>query len=218
MICTSVKIEELVNLVLPDYVDFAEYRFDNTNLSADDISKLFNTNKIKTIAAYRTEDIDSKIKFDTLKHSLESGCDYIDLETDYDFISKQHLMSLAKERDTGIILSYHNYDYTPDRYELEEIFQSMNEEQNADIIKIACRTNSINDMIRLLELYDAKKNVKKIEKKIISLPIGNKWKMIRLACLELGAPFIYASLSEGMQTAAGQVDVKSLKTILDLIK
>jgi len=44
--------------------------------------------------------------------------------------------------------------------------------------------------------------------------MGQKGKITRVAAPLLGAPFAYASFKPGSETAEGQLDRKSLKTIL----
>jgi 3-dehydroquinate dehydratase len=48
--------------------------------------------------------------------------------------------------------------------------------------------------------------------------MGEKGKLSRVTALLLGSPLTYASLKEGRETAEGQIDYKSLKKILPLLK
>jgi 3-dehydroquinate dehydratase type I len=218
MICTSIKIKDVPEgFVLPDYVELAEYRFDDTQISAEQIKRIFSDNTIPAIACYRSDSSFDTTKFTTLENAILSGATYIDLEIDYNFEYSSRLVELARKNSVKVIFSYHNYFFTPDRYELEEIFESLSS-VDADIIKIACKANNAQDVLRLLNLYGEKKNNKKIERKLISLPIGNEWKLARLSAIELGAAFIYASLTKTAKTADGQIDIECLITILDLLK
>ena len=81
-----------------------------------------------------------------------------------------------------------------------------------DIAKIACKVNSHADSVRLLSLYDRSGTGE-----IISIGMGNKGKITRIASVCLGAPFTYASYSEGMETAVGQLNYKEVKQILEIL-
>ncbi len=218
MICTSIKIKDcMAEFTLPKSINFAEYRFDDTELTPKEINKIINNNNIRAIATYRSDIDNDNIKFNTLVTAIESGALYVDIEIDYNYEQSIELVKLARKYSVKVIYSYHNYFNTPDRPELEEILDSMLS-TDADIFKIACKANSVNDTLRLLNLYSEKKTYKNIEGKLISLPIGNEWKIARMAVLELGAPFIYASLNKSAKTADGQIDFERLNTILDLLK
>jgi 3-dehydroquinate dehydratase-1 len=48
--------------------------------------------------------------------------------------------------------------------------------------------------------------------------MGNLGKITRIASLLLGADFTYASIDDSKKTAPGQIDLKKLKEILEMIK
>jgi 3-dehydroquinate dehydratase-1 len=109
-------------------------------------------------------------------------------------------------------MSYHNYKRTPSRQVLEEIIESCFA-AGVDIAKISCQSLSHADTARILSLYD-REEVNYENKKIIAVAMGEIGKISRLAALLLGAPFTYASLSQGKETAPGQLSKQSLLEIL----
>ena len=53
---------------------------------------------------------------------------------------------------------------------------------------------------------------------LIAFSMGELGKISRLASLFLGAPFIYTSYEKGKETADGQMDIVSLKKIIELLE
>jgi 3-dehydroquinate dehydratase type I len=80
----------------------------------------------------------------------------------------------------------------------------------ADIAKIACHVHSFTDCARILSLYQKKRE-------IIAFGLGKMGTFTRIASLFLGAPFTYAALAPGKETADGQLDRQRLQTILDAL-
>ena len=77
----------------------------------------------------------------------------------------------------------------------------------ADIAKIACKVNNKHDAARLTGLYSDKRS-------IISLGMGKPGRVIRIMATLLGAPFTFASLGKGHETADGQLDKATIKAAL----
>ncbi|OGU17569.1 MAG: hypothetical protein A2X61_15380 [Ignavibacteria bacterium GWB2_35_12] len=190
--------------------EFVELRLDERKLSNTQISEIIKAGK-SIITTCRRGYISDEERFDTLHAAVNLGTEYIDIEHDFEPAYKNKLVDSAKANECRIINSYHNFDVTPEYQELAQIAKSL--ENDCDIIKIACKVNSRDDLINLLPLY------KEFELgKLISLGIGNLGKISRVAALILGAPFTYASSDKGIETSEGQLDYITLKQIYERIK
>ena len=81
----------------------------------------------------------------------------------------------------------------------------------ADIAKIACAVRGAGDCARLLALHEGRNDV-------VALGMGPLGGVTRIAAPFLGAPFTYASLLRGRETAPGQLDVQTLESIFEQLQ
>ncbi|HNT00898.1 MAG TPA: type I 3-dehydroquinate dehydratase [Candidatus Saccharicenans sp.] len=211
MICVSLEVsnvsdvlKKLENLIL------AELRLDKASLGQAEIKQLFSL-PVNLIATCRPGFCWEEDREENLLQAIRCGAKYVDVEIESPAAFKQDIINLAREKGCLVILSYHNYQETPPAIELNRMVRKCFCE-GADIAKIACQVNSSQDIIALLSLYGLDEAA---AGKIISLGMGEKGKITRVAGPLLGAPFTYASFEQGSETAEGQLDRKSLGTILN---
>ena len=203
MICVSVAETSLKGCVeaLRD-INLAEIRLDKTGFTIKEIKEVFSLSK-DLIATFRPGDVTDGHREECLLTAISAGA-----PTPF----KKRIIQAAKKHRCKIIISYHNYEKTPLREELlailKECFLS-----GADIAKISCHVNSDLDAARMLSLYEYKTN-----KKIIAIGMGEKGKLTRIIAPFLGSPFTYVSLDYGKETADGQLDIKKLKNILEILQ
>jgi 3-dehydroquinate dehydratase I len=126
------------------------------------------------------------------------------------------IKAACRKRGCKLIVSYHNYENTPPREELKVLVNRCFS-FGADVAKIACQVNCEADAARILSLYDFDYQAN-VDKKIVAIGMGEKGKITRPASLLLGAPFTYASMSTGKETAPGQLTKQTLEDILDCLK
>jgi len=186
-------------------VEFAEIRLDITSCSLAQVRKLFSLPR-SLVATFRPKKADDETRRLMLETAIASGADYVDLESDADPAFRSHLIRCAREKDCRIIISFHDFVRTPPRMELRRIIDECRG-AGADIVKIACRVDSPSECARLLSLYED-------ESDLISLGMGSRGWFTRPAALWLGAPFTYAALAAGKETAEGQIDIETMKSIL----
>jgi 3-dehydroquinate dehydratase-1 len=212
MICVSINAENYDDCesYLTQY-SFIEFRLDNTKMTDDEIRRLFNASN-KLIATCRSGKYDDEMRHKILLNAVKSGASYVDIGYDTDLKRMNELKSVAKKSFCKLIISYHNYENTPEKSYLKNIINE-SLRMGADIVKIACKPINETDNINLLSLY---KNYPK--GKLISLGMDNIGRITRVAATFLGAPFTYASVEKDEETAPGQIDVHSLKKIYELMR
>lgn len=210
MICISIKEPnfEACKKALQN-VELAEIRMDEIGLNDSEIKELF-ASPVSLIATCRPGKIADKDRLGLLKKAIEAGADYVDIELEAPDNFKEDILQVAKNNDCKIIISYHNHEKTPSKRELEETLDWCFDSR-ADIAKIACMVNSNADNSRILSLYDT-------DRTIVAIGMGEKGKLTRIAAPLLGAPFTYASVSPCKETAEGQMDVDTMKNILETLK
>ncbi|MDH7513996.1 MAG: type I 3-dehydroquinate dehydratase [Clostridiales bacterium] len=194
-------------------LDCAEIRLDKARFCLEEVREIFSSHS-NLIATFRPGAVSEKEREGILLEAIRSGAKYVDLELESSKFFKQRILREARQRGCQVIMSYHDFRRTPAK---EKLRRAMDKcfSQGADIVKIACQVNSRRDVFRILSLYE---NQNAEQGRIVALGMGEKGKLTRVAALLLGSPLTYASLKEGSETAEGQIDYKSLKKILSLLK
>jgi 3-dehydroquinate dehydratase-1 len=189
--------------------ELAELRIDRTDFSENEIKKLFAL-PVDTIATCRPGTKKEAQRQSLLLAAISSGATYVDIEVEANRDYFQKMRDRAKEKNCKLIVSHHNLERTPQIAELEDILgQCLH--MGADIAKIACRVHQASDCARILSLYQK-------EREIIAFGLGKMGTFTRIASLFLGAPFTYAAMAPGKETADGQLDRLRLQSILDALR
>jgi 3-dehydroquinate dehydratase I len=196
------KAIELINSY-----SLCEIRLDLCQFKEAEIKEIF-SQTTELIATYSTNDSGLFIRIESLKLAIEYGTNYVDIDYNLDSIHFNEVVSMAKQFNTKVIVSYHNLIETPDDAKLKEIVHT-SKFRGADYVKIATKTNSIEDNIRILNLYKTNKN-------LIAFGIGENAQYTRIESLKLGAPFTYVYIdSVKNKIAEGQL---SLSEFYRLVK
>ena len=210
MICVALQESDVSNcLEILESVELAEIRIDLAQLSKDDVVTIFSESSSQLIATCRPDNYTDEERMDLLKVAISSGAAFVDIEIESKPEFTNELVAFAKQYNTTVIISYHNFEQTPSSAELAEIIKNCFD-LGADIAKIATMVKSNQDNARLLSLYDTKK-------KIVVLGMGQLGKITRLMAPYLGSPFTFASLDEASATAPGQITAFRLKQMLEQI-
>lgn len=130
-----------------------------------------------------------------LRTAIADGVDYIDIEED---IADQ----IPRYGATKRIISYHNFQETPDT--IEEVHERMGN-LDADIIKIATMANNPSDNLRVLRLCRGS------EIPTIAFCMGEIGTPSRILCGRFGAPFTYATFHHERTLAPGQLSYKQMR-------
>jgi 3-dehydroquinate dehydratase type I len=209
MICISIpeKNSEAC-LALIKTADMAEIRIDMAEFDESTVRSVFSKAGKPLIATCRPELVENTKRIALLKAAIEAGATYIDIEIEASNEIKQELIQHAKSYDCKIIISYHNYENTPNTNELHAIIDSCFE-AGADIAKIATTAQNSSDSARILGLYAQYTS-------LVALAMGEAGKITRVANTFLGSPFTFAAISEKQKTAPGQLTVAELKVFQKL--
>jgi len=211
MICVSIgnmKFEKALELCQSE--DLVELRMDLLNLNTRQYLQLLDTDSSKIVTC-RKGGIDEEERLRVYTVAIEKKVRYIDIDLDSDRnLLCRFEQVLKQQKETDLILSYHNYEETPGKSLLEEIYDEL-WDGGADIVKIACKINEEKDIPLLLDLY------KKEGRKVI-LGMGDKGIFTRVAALFLGSEFSFASPDKEQKTAPGQLSKKDFNEILGIMQ
>jgi 3-dehydroquinate dehydratase-1 len=185
--------------------EMAEIRLEKSTLTISQVKELFASHP-NLVATCRPDGLNNSQRKEILAAAIDGGAQWIDLEIESEEDYCGELASFAKSKGCKVIISYHNYDVTPDSVALAKIITDALGKQ-ADLVKIAAQVNSISDNARLLSLYGQ-------ATPLLAIGMGELGKITRLAALKLGAPFTFVSWENGKETAPGQIQEKDMKYLL----
>jgi 3-dehydroquinate dehydratase-1 len=116
---------------------------------------------------------------------------------------------LAEARAKGVrtIISFHDFDETPGRSQLDEIARSACS-LGADLLKIATRTDTVAELDRLLDFFRRER----LRMEIAAMGIGRLGRTSRLKFARHGSVLHYGHL--GHPQAEGQLSIAQLRRIL----
>jgi 3-dehydroquinate dehydratase-1/3-dehydroquinate dehydratase/shikimate dehydrogenase len=149
-----------------------------------------------------------------LLDAINAGAAYVDIEMKTAFELRQEVIARALEQQTQVIVSWHNFDETPSADTLEEVFNEQYA-SGARIGKIVTMAKTSEDVLRVLslQLLAAEKDFP-----LIAFCMGRAGMISRLATVELGGYMTYAAPDSGQATAPGQLQVSTLRAMLQTLE
>lgn len=144
----------------------------------------------------RREFSDAK-KWDLLEE-LVPLADWVDIELSWGRCAKA--VALAREHKKKVIISKHDFNHVPAH--LEQTFKKALSTR-ADMVKIAAKANSPEDLVRMMEFTK-----RHSRQPVTTMCVGHWGPLSRLILPSTGSRWVYTFLSK--PTAPGQLDVKTL--------
>ncbi|MEM1539816.1 MAG: type I 3-dehydroquinate dehydratase [Candidatus Bathyarchaeia archaeon] len=215
-ICVSImpkSLDEALKLIEKSEkygADFIEVRLDKI-ANSKGLREIAECTGTPLIATIRTSRCGGKFaggeteRTKALLNAALSGFKYVDVELDSPL-----LRSVIKDLSIlGVkpIISFHDFEKTPGRKELQQILKSEIEKE-AYVCKIVTTAQSLKDNLTLLQfLHDESGKAK-----IVCFAMGALGKLSRLLSPIYGGYFTMASLERGIETAAGQMTIEEMRT------
>ena len=139
--------------------------------------------------------------------------DLIDYEMANDAANIALVRSAAKANDIKLVLSFHNFSYTPGLETLASKFLTA-DQLGADVAKVAVMPRDLDDVLTLLTATrDASK---KLRIPLISMSMGPYGAMTRLFGWTFGSALTFAVGASS--SAPGQVPIEDLNTVLAILQ
>jgi len=208
-LCVSLanqSFEQCLDIV--QKVSFAELRLDMLMLKDEEYKQLFSYNT-KFIATCRYGETATDERIAVLKNIIDLGANFVDIELELDNKYFDEILRYAKQKNCKVIVSYHNFERTPAKTELQEIIDTA-KSKSADYVKIACYAITQKDVLKILSLYENNNN-------LIAFAMGEVGRISRVASLYMGAEFTYVASENGQETAMGQLSINEMKQVFSLI-
>ena len=188
----------------------AELRVDLVKPSMEEMRKLLADKGMSYIVTCRPGVYDEETSIQYLENAAKWGARYIDVEVERGKEVASRLADACAGTECSLIISYHNFDETPPQKELVFIIDKCIQHR-ADIVKLACRVNTVADNAVLMSLYTMRGN-------IVAFGMGPLGKIARLASLKCGAAFAYVASDSGEGTAPGQFTVSEMRAALGMVE
>jgi len=188
------------------YADLVEIRLDGfTTIDDPSIKKLRTQFSCPMIFTLRSSlqggnyKLSEETRLADIRRLAKLNPEYFDLES---HVPAHFIEEIARNYPkTKLILSYHNFEKTPE--DLEELLKEM-QKTPASFYKIAAMANSSLDVMRLLCW------AKRAPQNVIAVSMGPYGQISRILAPLIGRPITYASLSEDQKSAPGQLEAKTL--------
>lgn len=204
------EILEVIEKNISEYQYFEVWLDYVADLDESFITKLTTLLQDKLVVVFRRQNLE------TISMNLEQRFNIISLISnseaflDLDITQKEELEHIKKNDMTiKLIVSYHNYEKTPEDEELQNILLDM-ESYLPEMYKISTVCNDQNDALRLLQLQLF---IKEQNKKYIILGMGEFGTITRVYGTLWGNEMIFAPKSHEDLSAHGQLTKKQLETI-----
>lgn len=142
--------------------------------------------------------------------AVEGGVEYVDLESSTSNIN--HVIETFRKTSAKIILSHHDHSGTPKLSELKSTLARL-QKSKSDICKIVTTARSAEDNLTILSLLKTNHETNPL----VAFAMGKPGVWSRLLAPFYGAPFTYASLERGLETAPGQPSISELRSIYQML-
>ncbi|MBC7090922.1 MAG: type I 3-dehydroquinate dehydratase [Nitrososphaeria archaeon] len=139
-----------------------------------------------------------------LLKALQFGAEYVDIELLSPNINR--VVEEVKSKGKKVIVSYHDFKGTPSYCELKKILKR-EIEVGADVCKIVTFAKKFEDNITILKFIRQESSLAQL----VSFCMGEMGIVSRILSPFFGSKFTYASIDEGLESAAGQVGIENLR-------
>jgi len=139
--------------------------------------------------------------------------DLVDFEMSNDPAHIALVREACKANDIKLILSFHNFSFTPGPRTLEQRFLQA-DQLGADIAKVAVMSRNLDDVLTLLSATLAASRTLRIP--LISISMGPYGSLTRLFGWAFGSALTFAVGAN--RSAPGQVPIEDLNTVLAILQ
>ncbi|MFH1016279.1 MAG: type I 3-dehydroquinate dehydratase [Chloroflexota bacterium] len=116
------------------------------------------------------------------------------------------------KKQAKCLLSYHDFEGTPSLGELVGIVRRQMK-AGADIVKVVTTATKFEDNLTALQLIADLRQAR-----VVSFAMGLLGSVSRVLCPLVGGDFTYASIETGKESAAGQITVRDLRKLYEVLK
>ncbi len=150
-----------------------------------------------------------------LKRAVVLGADIVDIElsTGASAIAELRTHIHLTGKKTQLLVSYHDFSGTPADSALKRKINAAMR-AGADIIKLVTFANRIEDNLQVLHLMTAYRDR---GVNVMAFCMGELGRISRIAAPLFGAPFTFAAMARGQESAPGQIAIDELRKIAAIL-
>jgi 3-dehydroquinate dehydratase-1 len=152
-----------------------------------------------------------KTRVRNLIGAIEAGADYVDVEFSMPQSYREEIFQA--KGGSRLIISAHLSHNTPGPDRLAALFKRM-AATGADIVKLVTYAKDPADNLRVLGLIPLARD---LGVDIIAFCMGPAGRLSRIFSLVLGGYMSFAALSTSEESASGQIPIKEMKRILEIL-
>ena len=204
---TSVDVIKVANDCIDKGADILEFRIDA--LKNHDIGEIRDTIKeidFPMIATNRISSEGGSFKgFEEQRVNILYQCsdivDFVDIELQ----TKDEYIELIQNTNAKSIISYHDFEKTPDLNEIMYIVDK--EHELGDIAKVAFMPQDLEDTLTILAVLSHCEDT-------IAISMGDLGSYTRVMASKFNSPITFAAGTD--VTAPGQIDIETMKALLNM--
>ncbi len=143
--------------------------------------------------------------------AMEAGANYVDVELvswEKSKAIRESMEENAEKNGTRMILSNHCFERRPK--DLAERVERLRAVKAAHVLKLAWKAESLLDAVDALRMTRASRTEE--GRGMVALAMGEEGQISRLLAKKFGAPFTFATVERGKESAPGQPTVGELLT------
>jgi 3-dehydroquinate dehydratase / shikimate dehydrogenase len=148
-------------------------------------------------------------ELEILLKAAEAGCQIVDLEVESAEALKRAALAEFREdlRSAGaaLLISFHDFTKTKGLDHAAERIEAF----APDYVKVVSTAQKLADNLAVLKLIEDRS----LAAQVIGIAMGEEGLVSRVLGPRAGAPFTFASLSDGAETAPGQVSARTLREL-----
>jgi 3-dehydroquinate dehydratase / shikimate dehydrogenase len=142
-----------------------------------------------------------------LTDAVTAGCQIVDLEIESAEEAKPAQLAKLRAAGAALLISFHDFTRTRSLEHAAERIEAFRPEY----VKVVSTARSLADNLAVLRLIEDRS----LSTQVVGIAMGEEGLLSRVLGPRAGAAFTFAALSEGSETAPGQV---SARTLLDLYR
>lgn len=222
---SSETLSEQLSVLSTAYYDMVEWRLDFLPETTDPLTLYpqlrAGIGNVPLLITFRSRREGGQRKISAQRYAAlyqrflaENAADLLDLEWTFESSMRQKIQEDAQAQNVPVILSYHNFEKTPDDRTLRRLMTEM-AAASPQFVKVACMPRSPQDVIRLLALSEEASRIH-TDCRWITMSMGELGKISRVSGCVTGSEITFGTA--GAASAPGQMDANLLKQALNLLR
>jgi len=154
-------------------------------------------------------------RISSLTDAIRLRADFVDVELSTPLELMGEITGAIQKSAAGtrLIVSLHNFTETPSLASLQDLYTRCRA-AGGDIVKIVTHARDLSDNLTILTLVD---RIISVKGDIIAFCMGDKGKISRVMAPLFGSFLTFASLETGAESAPGQMTVRDMKKIFEVL-